>query len=157
MRGVKPEEAVGRLLKKKRLTLAVAESCTGGLISSRITDVAGSSAYFVDGVIVYSNDSKENLLGVKRETLKRYGAVSKETAFEMAKGVKHYSCADIGLAVTGIAGPSGGTKAKPVGLVYIAIATDKKNIVKKFRFKGPRQAIKLSASEAALNLILKNA
>ncbi|MDD5495719.1 MAG: nicotinamide-nucleotide amidohydrolase family protein [Candidatus Omnitrophica bacterium] len=147
------EEAVGRVLKKRGKTIAVAESCTGGLISSRITDVRGSSKYFLDGVIAYSDISKENLLGVSRGTLKYYGSVSKQVALEMAKGVKHFSCADIGLAVTGIAGPTGGTRAKPVGLVYIALVTDRKSLVKEFRFKGSRQMIKFQASQVALDLL----
>jgi nicotinamide-nucleotide amidase len=150
------ELAAGRVLLKKKKTLAIAESCTGGLLSSRITDVPGSSRYFVNGVICYSNGSKENLLGVKRPTLARYGAVSKEVALEMAMGIKHYSCADIGLAITGIAGPTGGTKAKPVGLVYIALVADRKKIIRQLRFKGSRQEIKFQASQAALELLRKH-
>jgi len=150
------EGAVGKLLIKNKKTLAVAESCTGGLISSRITDSPGSSKYFIDGVVSYSNESKENLLGVKRATLKRYGAVSKGVALEMAMGVRHYSCVDIGLAVTGITGPIGATRSKPIGLVHIALVSGKRRISKEFRFRGTRWEIKFQASQAALNLLRKN-
>lgn len=151
------EGAVGKILTKKGLTLAVAESCTGGLISNRLTNISGSSKYFITGVIAYSNESKTNMLGVSEKTLKRFGAVSREAALEMAKGIKLFACVDIGIGVTGIAGPTGGTKSKPVGLVYIALLTDKKRIVKEFRFKGSREDIKFQASQAALNLIIRNA
>lgn len=138
------------------MTLAVAESCTGGLISDRITDVSGSSDYFMLGVVAYSDKIKENILGVSSRSIKSYGAVSKQVCLEMAKGVRLLANADIGLAVTGIAGPTGGTKSKPVGLVYIALVTNKKRIVKKFFFKGPRRDIKLQTSQAALELFGTN-
>jgi nicotinamide-nucleotide amidase len=147
------EPEVGNILRKRNMTIAVAESCTGGLISSRITDSSGSSDYFTMGVVAYSNRTKENILGVSPRLLKKYGAVSKQVALEMAKGVRLLANADIGIGVTGIAGPSGGTKSKPVGLVYIAIFTNKKRIVKKFQLKGSRKDIKLQASQAALDLI----
>jgi len=150
---MKIELEAGKILRRRRMTIAVAESCTGGLISSRITDSSGSSDYFAMGVIAYSNKIKENILGVRPKSLQKYGAVSKQVALEMAAGVRLLACADIGIGVTGIAGPTGGTKSKPVGLVYIGLVTDKKNTVKKFRFKGSRQEIKLRASQAALNLI----
>jgi len=134
-------------------TVAIAESCTGGLLSSRITDISGSSRYFMMGVVAYSNRAKEKLLGVSAGSIKIYGAVSKEVALEMAKGVRRLAKTDIGLGVTGIAGPTGGTKSKPVGLVYIALVTNKKKIVKEFRFKGSRQNIKLQASQAALEIL----
>ena len=137
-------------------TLAIAESCTGGLLSSRITDVSGSSGYFIMGVVAYSNRAKEILLGVSAKSIKRYGAVSEEVALEMAKGIRRLAKTDIGLSVTGIAGPTGGTKSKPVGLVYIALVAGKKKIVKKFRFKGSRKNIKLQASQAALDVIRRN-
>lgn len=116
------EVVVGQLLKRRELTLAVAESCTGGLVSHRITDVPGSSAYYQGSVTSYSNEIKERVLHVKRDTLERYGAVSEPAARGMAQGVRDVLHADIGLAVTGIAGPDGGTPEKPVGLVYIALA-----------------------------------
>ncbi|MCQ9206381.1 MAG: competence/damage-inducible protein A [Omnitrophica bacterium] len=147
------EQALGTLLRKKKKTLAVAESCTGGLIANRITNVSGSSAYFKMGAVCYSNEAKACLLGVSREKIKKHGAVSKEIAYDMAKGVKSLSKAHIGAAVTGIAGPAGGTKKKPVGLVYIAIAGNKITMVKKYRFAGSREDIKQLASTATLNLI----
>ena len=115
------EEAVGHLLAEKGLTVAVAESCTGGLIAHRLTNVPGSSAYFLGGVVAYANEVKERVLGVRPETLRRYGAVSREVALEMARGVRRLLGADIALSATGIAGPAGGTPEKPVGLVYVAL------------------------------------
>jgi len=150
------ESAVGKALRKKKKTLAIAESCTGGLISDRITDVSGSSDYFLAGLVTYSNRSKENLLAVSKSALQRYGAVSRQAAAQMASGAKRLIKADIGLAVTGIAGPKGGTKAKPVGLVFIAFVDGKKKIVKRFRFKGSRQEIKFQSSQAALDMIRRN-
>lgn len=156
------EFRAGKILRKKGLTLAIAESCTGGLISSRITDVAGSSDYFLCGIVAYSNRIKEKLLGVSFRHCERpkgakqsqkYGAVSKQVALKMAQGVRLLAGTDIGVGVTGIAGPAGGTRSKPVGLVYIAVVTDKKQIVRKFHFKGSRKEIKFKASEAALDLI----
>jgi nicotinamide-nucleotide amidase len=114
------EHTVGELLLQKGRTLAVAESCTGGLLANRITNVPGSSHYFLGGIVAYSNRAKEALLGVRHETLERYGAVSKETVEEMARGVKERFGSDIALAVTGIAGPEGGTLDKPVGTVWCA-------------------------------------
>ncbi len=153
IRVMKIESEVGKILRKSRMTVAVAESCTGGLISSRITDISGSSDYFLMGIVAYSNKIKENILGVSPGLLQKHGAVSKQVALEMAKGARLIANTNIGIGVTGIAGPTGGTKKKPVGLVYIALATNKKLIVKEFRFKGSRRDIKLQASEAALNLI----
>lgn len=125
------EKQTVELLKSKKLKLATAESCTGGLISKRITDVSGSSEVFEGGVVCYSNRFKENVLGVSPETLKKYGAVSRETAREMVKGVLSLTKADIAVAVTGIAGPSSDDTNKPVGLVYIAVSDGKSTIVKK--------------------------
>ena len=147
------EAEVGQILRKRKLTLAIAESCTGGLISSRITDSNGSSDYFLMGIVAYSNRIKENILGISGKLLRKYGAVSKQVAFEMAKGVQLLAGTDIGIGVTGIAGPTGGTNKKPIGLVYIAAVAGKKRIIKKLHFKGARQDIKLQASEAALDLI----
>jgi competence/damage-inducible protein CinA C-terminal domain len=151
---MKIENEVGDILREKGLTLAVAESCTGGLISSRITDSSGSSDYFLMGVVAYSNKIKENILGVRPVSIKKHGAVSRQVAIEMATGARLLAKTDIGMGVTGIAGPGSGTVKKPVGLVYIAVATNKKRIVKEFRFKGSRLDIKLQASEAALNLLV---
>lgn len=151
------EEAVGMILTKKKKAIAIAESCTGGLISDRITNVSGSSRYFMASVISYSNESKENFFGVSGKSLKKYGAVSKEVAFQMAKGIKFLACVDIGLGITGIAGPTGATKKKTIGLVYIALVTDKKKIVKELRFRGSRKDIKFQASQVALDLIRRNA
>lgn len=147
------EHALGKLLRKKKKTLAVAESATGGLIANRITNVSGSSAYFKMGIVCYSNEAKARLLGVSGEKIKKCGAVSKEIALDMAKGVKSLAKAHIAAAVTGIAGPTGGTKKKPVGLVYIAVAGNKMTAVKKYRFMGNREDIKQLASTATLNLI----
>ena len=152
---MKAEEAVGRILRKSKKTLAIAESCTGGLVSDRITNVSGSSDYFRMGLVTYSNKIKEDILDVPGKLLKKYGAVSKEVALKMAKEVRRLANANIGVGITGIAGPGGGTKTKPIGLVYIALVTNNKKIVKEFRFKGSRRNIKLQASQAALNLITK--
>ena len=151
------EGAVGAILTKRKKTVAVAESCTGGLISSRLTDVSGSSKYFTAGLAAYSNAIKVNILDVKEETLARYGAVSPQVAQEMARGIKLLAGTDIGLGITGIAGPTGATKMKPVGLVYVALVTGIKDIVREFRFKGSRQEIKFQASQTALNLLRNNA
>jgi len=147
------EEVVGKLLKDKRAKLAIAESCTGGLIASRITDVPGSSEYFERGLVVYSNRAKIELLGVNSELIKRFGAVSAEAAEAMAKGIKEKSSTDFGLAVTGIAGPSGGLKDKPVGLVFLSLAKDSSVIVSKNIFSGDRERIKFYSSQAALDLL----
>ncbi|MEE9500403.1 MAG: nicotinamide-nucleotide amidohydrolase family protein, partial [Candidatus Omnitrophota bacterium] len=147
------EYVIGEMLAKNRKTLAIAESCTGGLIANRITNVNGSSKYFKMGIVAYSNEAKVNLLGVSKDKIKKYGAVSKQVALDMAKGVKRLSKADVGLGITGIAGPKGATKRKPIGLVYIAVAGDKIKTVKKCLFIGSREEIKLQASIAALNLI----
>ncbi|MBU1148069.1 MAG: competence/damage-inducible protein A [Candidatus Omnitrophica bacterium] len=144
------EEVVGKLLLKKKKTLAVAESCTAGLLANRITDVSGSSKYFRMGVVTYSNQSKNKLLNV---TVKKHGAVSIETASAMAKNVRLLADASIGIGISGIAGPTGGTKNKPVGIVYIALSTKKKTMCKEFRFLGQRNIVKFKASQAALNFI----
>ena len=150
------EKQIGTLLKKHGKTISIAESCTGGFISHRITNVPGSSNYYNCGVIVYSNQSKITILHVSPETLKKFGAVSRQTTIEMAQGIKQVSGSDLGLAVTGIAGPSDGTPEKPVGLVYICLASDESVGCEKFRFKGKREEIKFQASEAALEMIKKH-
>ncbi|MBI3585271.1 MAG: CinA family protein [Nitrospinae bacterium] len=147
---MKIEEEIGWLLRNKKLTLSVAESCTGGLISNLITNVAGSSDYFERGYVVYSNKSKIELLDIPEEIIKSYGAVSSHSAIAMAEGVKRKSGTDIGLSITGIAGPTGGTIEKPVGLVYIAVAGNKKSECKEYRFKGERLKIKSESANAAL-------
>jgi len=151
------ESVVGRLLLSKRLTLAVAESCTGGLIGDRITDVAGSSVYFKEGIVAYSNEAKVRVLGVKEETLNEFGAVSRETALEMARGVQRISGANVGLATTGIAGPTGGTAKKPVGLVYITLVWPEMGVelCREFRFSGQRREIKESTVANALDILRK--
>jgi len=145
------EQRVGQLLSERHRTLALAESCTGGLISHRITGIAGSSAYYLGGVTSYANDVKVKLLGVTPATLEKYGAVSQETALEMSHGIRERIGADFGLSVTGIAGPSGGTPEKPVGTVWISIAQAKNHEAKLFQFHGDRERIILGTSQAALN------
>jgi nicotinamide-nucleotide amidase len=145
------EGLVGRYLQKNGLTLAVAESCTGGLIGHRLTEVPGASDYFLGGVVSYSNDAKCGLLRVPDATLARHGAVSPETARDMARGVREVFHAAIGLAVTGIAGPGGGSLEKPVGTVYIGLATDQGEEVWHYQFHGNRGEIKTLTAETALD------
>jgi len=145
------EQRVGQLLSERHRTLALAESCTGGLISHRITGIAGSSAYYLGGVTSYANDVKVKLLGVTPATLEKYGAVSQETALEMSHGIRERIGADFGLSVTGIAGPGGGTPEKPVGTVWISIAQAKNHEARLFQFHGDRERIVLGTSQAALN------
>ncbi|HHY47344.1 MAG TPA: competence/damage-inducible protein A [Firmicutes bacterium] len=147
------ESACARLAIKNRVRIAVAESCTGGLISHRLTNVPGVSETYVLGVVSYSNDAKERVLGVPGAVLSRYGAVSRECAIAMARGVMALGPADIGIATTGIAGPSGATPTKPVGLVYIALASGSSVVSSRFNFPGNREEIKLRAANAALNML----
>jgi nicotinamide-nucleotide amidase len=147
------EAVVGELLKERKMTLSVAESCTGGLIGHRITSIPGSSLYFDRGATVYSNKSKVEMLGVRQETIDRYGAVSDQTVREMAKGIKRIAKTDIGLAVTGIAGPLGGTEDKPVGTVYIGLSVDDNIFSSQYRFSGERDKVKLNTSEMALDWV----
>lgn len=152
------EKQTVELLKSKKLKLATAESCTGGLISKRITDVSGSSEVFDGGVVCYSNRFKENVLGVSPEILKKYGAVSRETAREMVKGVLSLTKADIAVAVTGIAGPSSDDTNKPVGLVFIAVSDGKSTIVKKLlnNFTGDvREQNRSISADTALEMIME--
>jgi len=141
-------------LGKAGLTLAVAESCTGGRICDRLTDVPGSSEHFKGGIVVYSNESKVKFLDVSPETLKAHGAVSEECAREMASGVARAFGADVGISVTGIAGPGGATPQKPVGLVFIGMAMKKEQAVFRYLFDGDRRSIKAQATEQALRLAL---
>ena len=147
------EQVVGSLLLKHKSTLAIAESCTGGLISDRITDVPGSSEYFRGCVLAYSNQVKLDLLGVSSEDLDQHGAVSSPVAIQMAQGVKDLLKADYGLGITGIAGPTGATPQKPVGLVYMALASPREAYSREFRFSGDRAIIKRRASQMALDML----
>lgn len=149
------EAVVGKLLRKKGVTLAAAESCTGGLIASRITDVSGSSAYFLEGRVTYSNRAKQKFLGVPEKLLREFGAVSGQVARAMAEGVRKRSGADIGVSATGIAGPTGGTREKPVGLVYIGYADAEGSTVLEFRFTRDRAINKIKTSQAVLDLVRK--
>jgi nicotinamide-nucleotide amidase len=147
------EGVVGELLREKGLTISVAESCTGGLIGNLLTNVSGSSHYFQGGIIVYSNQAKVDLLDVSSETIERHGAVSDPTVREMAEGVKKRMDTDIGLAVTGIAGPEGGSKEKPVGTVHIGMSTANETFSRKYRFWVTREQIKLNTSMMALDWV----
>jgi nicotinamide-nucleotide amidase len=146
------EGMIGALLAERKLTISVAESLTGGLVADRITNVPGSSAYFERGVVTYSNRSKTELLGVPEEILKQHGAVSKEVAVLMAEGVRRASGTDIGVSTTGIAGPAGGTDAKPVGTIFIAVSDGKRTICRDFSFKWERRRIKEITTQWALDL-----
>lgn len=145
------EEEVSKLIVEKDMTIAVAESCTGGLVSSSLINYPGISSVFIEGCITYSNESKISRLGVKKETLDKYGAVSEETAKEMAEGIAKSFNTNIGISTTGIAGPEGGSENKPVGLVYIGIYINGETTVKKFIFNGDRQGIRLRATKNLLN------
>lgn len=147
------EEHVVRLLKKKDCKIAAAESCTGGLLAGRIINVPGASDVMDTSMVTYSNKSKSKILGVKKTTLKEFGAVSKETAKEMAKGIAKLAKADVGIAVTGIAGPDGGTKKKPVGLVYIACSYKDKVRVVEYNFPGNRERVRERSVINALDLV----
>ncbi|MCR4407322.1 MAG: CinA family protein [Anaerolineae bacterium] len=147
------EESVGQLLTKQKLTLGVAESCTGGLITHRLTNVPGSSNYLLGGIVAYSYDVKERVLGVRYDTLYEYGAVSRETALEMARGVRRLLGSDVALAVTGIAGPTGGTPEKPVGLVYIALSARDFERCERYVWAGDRLQNKQLSSQAALEML----
>ncbi len=149
------EAVVGRLLRSKKKTLAVAESCTGGSIAKLMTEAAGASDYFIEGAVTYANQAKMRRLGVKRTTLERYGAVSEQIAREMAVGMRRVAKSDYALSVTGIAGPSGGTDKKPVGLVYIGCVGPRRTFVEKFKFAGERGLIRHRASLTALNILRK--
>lgn len=149
------EVRVGALLRCRGWTLALAESCTGGLVGHRVTNVPGSSDYFLGGVVAYANEAKERLLGVRQETLSTHGAVSRETALEMAAGARQAFGADVGVGITGIAGPGGGLPDKPVGLTWIAVSTRQMEVAESHTFSGERLAIKQQASEAALALLAR--
>jgi PncC family amidohydrolase len=146
---------VGQILTDQKLTIATAESCTGGLLSHTLTNVSGSSQYFIGGVVAYSNRIKTNFLGVESTTLLQHGAVSEKSAEEMARGIRNKFHTDIGLSTTGIAGPTGGTPTKPVGLVWLGISSAVKTIAFECHFEGGRNAVKLSAVEKSLARLLE--
>ena len=149
------ERAVVELLSKNGLSITAAESCTGGLLCGKIVNVSGASEVFRGGYITYSNKQKRNVIGVKKSTLEKYGAVSEQVAAEMAKGVLEVSKADVAISTTGIAGPGGGTPEKPVGLVYIGCAVKNKVYVEKFNFSGSRNKVRESTVVAALSMVRK--
>jgi len=151
--GQSMEQVVGSLLLEHHSTLSIAESCTGGLVSDRITDVSGSSEYFQGGVLAYSNQVKVDLLGVSSEVLNQHGSVSPPVAIQMAQGVKKLLKSDYGIGITGIAGPTGATPQKAVGLVYIALASPQEAYSRDFRFSGDRAIIKRRASQMALDML----
>ena len=150
------EVLVGELLLQRGLWLAVAESCTGGLIGHLLTNVPGSSAYYMGSVTAYANEAKARLLGVSWDTLEKYGAVSAETVVEMARGIRLALTADIGISVSGIAGPTGGTPDKPVGTVWIGLSTPKEEYARRYLWSGDRQAIKKQSAQAALQLLVEH-
>lgn len=147
------EEIVAELLKKYQLTITTAESCTGGLIAGTLINVPGISSWFQEGYITYSNEAKEKLLHVSHDTLQKYGAVSEQTAKEMAAGAKKAANASLSVISTGIAGPDGGTSEKPVGLVYLACALENETEVEKHIFSGNRKEVREASVFAALQLV----
>ena len=153
-KGKKPiEDIIGEYLIENKLTIATAESCTGGLLAGRLINYPGISSAFLEGMVTYSNDAKHKRLGVKEETLKRYGAVSRETAIEMARGAADAAGTDIGVSTTGIAGPGGGTDEKPVGLVYIGLCINDRTSCIELRLSGHRQQVRCAAVERALEFL----
>jgi nicotinamide-nucleotide amidase len=150
------EEVVGALLKQRRLKLSVAESCTGGLIGARITNIPGSSEYFERGVVTYSNAAKTEMLGVSKALMDRHGAVSREVAEAMAQGIRQAARTDLGLSVTGIAGPGGGTNEKPVGLVYISLSSAQGVKTDEHKFLGNREQIRTKAAQMALDTVRRH-
>lgn len=151
--GTEIEVQVVEMLTEKKLTITTAESCTGGFIGATLVNVSGASAVFHEGYITYANKAKEKLLGVKKSTLKKHGAVSKQTAYQMAKGSAKRSKADVAIAVTGIAGPLGGTKEKPVGTVYVGCYVKGNTYVTRFQFDGNRSEIRQLTVVNALNMV----
>jgi PncC family amidohydrolase len=149
------EEDIGRLLTQREQTLAIAESLTGGLVTSMVTDVPGSSAYLLEGIVAYANESKMERLGVAEDTLIAHGAVSEEVACEMAEGARSVLGADWGISTTGIAGPTGDTDDKPLGLVYYAVSSGTGTIVQRAVFPGDRSEVRRASAEAVLALLLE--
>jgi nicotinamide-nucleotide amidase len=152
---MKIEKVIGDALREGEWTLSIAESCTGGLICDRITDVSGSSDYFMGGMVNYSNESKATHLGIPLDYIRRYGAVSPQVARKMAQGVRKTFNTTFGLSTTGVAGPTGGTKRSPIGRVFIGFASGKKVWVKKLDLKGNRREIKKKAAESALQFFYR--
>ncbi len=151
----KLSERIVKLLQKKRLKISFAESCTGGLLASSVTKISGSSKIFTLGLVTYSNQAKINILKVPKETIKNHGAVSYETCVSMVKNLSRISKTNISVSITGVAGPNGGTKEKPVGLVYIGLIKNNKTLVKKYLFKNKkRNSIQKTTVNKALNLVL---
>jgi nicotinamide-nucleotide amidase len=150
---MKLEKIIGDLLRERGWTLSIAESCTGGLICDRITDVSGSSDYFMGGMVNYSNESKAKHLGIPLDYIRKHGAVSPQVAKKMAQGVRKTFHTTFGLSTTGVAGPTGGTKRSPVGRVFIGLAAGRKVSVKKLDLKGTRWEIKEKTTEKALQLL----
>ena len=150
------EEEIVKKLLEKNYTITTAESCTGGLLAGRILNVPGASAVYNEGHITYSNEAKERLLQVSHETLVKYGAVSRQTAEEMAYGAAKAAKADVGLSTTGIAGPGGGTEEKPVGLIYVGCYVEGKTYTRECHFHGTREENRKAAVEAALELLQEN-
>ena len=148
------EISVGNLLRQRGLRLAVAESCTGGLVGHRITNIPGSSTYYMGSITAYSYEAKVRLLGVRWETLEKYGAVSKQVVIEMAKGVRKALAADIGLAISGIAGPGGGTPEKPVGLTWIGLSAGDVDEAWSYVWQGDRIQVKEHSAEQALQVLV---
>ncbi len=149
------EATVAALLTEQKRTLAVAESCTGGLITHRLTNIPGSSVFLMAGITAYAYEAKVIALGVQWETLNKYGAVSQETAYAMARGVRERFSTSLGLSVTGIAGPGGATPDKPVGLTYIALVDDSGKIIERHIWPGSRLEVKEQSAQAALELLLR--
>ena len=149
------EQIVGYYLQMRNATLAVAESCTGGLLAERITSVSGSSRYFLGGAVVYSNELKTKMADVPTKLIEKHGAVSREVAVALAEGIRKRCGANIGIGITGVAGPTGGTEEKPVGLVFHAVATEQATEVVEKRFPGDRQRIRWYASQVALDMLRK--
>ena len=151
---VEPEIAIGELLRQKCLKLATAESCTGGLVADNITNVPGSSEYFIGGVVAYAYQAKVDLLHVSWDTLRTFGAVSRETVAEMARGVRSALGADIGVSVSGIAGPEGGMPGKPVGTTWIGLSAKDGDWARMFVWEGDRRTNKQTSAHAALQFVL---
>jgi PncC family amidohydrolase len=149
-----PEILVGNILRERQLKLVTAESCTGGLIGSRITDISGSSEYYLGSIVAYAYEVKVALLDVSWETLKAHGAVSRETVLEMARGARKRLNGDVAVSVSGVAGPGGGTPEKPVGTVWIGLASIDGEWAREFHFPGNRKQNKASAADAALQMVL---
>jgi PncC family amidohydrolase len=150
------EEVVSEVLVERRWKIAAAESCTGGLLSKRLTDVPGSSRYMERAFVTYSNDAKQQLLGVSAEDLAAHGAVSEQVAGQMAQGARKKSKVDVGVGITGIAGPDGGSEAKPVGTVFIAVSSPLGEVVRHHRFMGTRAIVRERAAQTALDMLRRH-